>query len=770
MAALLALGAAAEGTARREVALVRNGTPQATLFISAAQESDTDAALHRSLRTDVASTAQECVRWVEAMSGARLPIRRISEAELPAALEETRKAGGHAILLGALAKGHLAPPEGGWGDSSAFRISVREGVVAIAGPTPRATEIGLYAALEQLGLRWYFPGELGTVIPCRADVALAEQETLERPGFRARNFQLRSPDGWVRRQRAGGAYFPGAHGIPLGEDATFQTHPELFALVKGERNPKQLCLSNPEVLRRAAEQTRAYFRKNPGSPWFGLGPEDGGGFCECAGCQALDAGDFDPFSSTRSVTDRYIWFFNQVLKAIEGEYPDKKLAFYIYHAYMRPPVREKPDPRIAAALAPIALCRLHGVGNPVCPERSYLKTLLEAWSPILPDLYERGYWFNLADPAMPFVQISRLKAEIPYYAGQGIQGFRTECLNHWALQGPSLYLAGRLMWNPKADADAIVKEYCENLYGPAAEEMLAYYLFADERVATGDHHTGSSFAIRHFFPTPARETMRGHLRRAQALATESPYRERLELATTGFAYSDAFARMLEARDRQEWPAALAALKEVDVLRAKLVAHEPPLLEPGSSEGHFRRFFRLAVEQGAARTSGGNHLVTPLAEEWDFLVDPSDVGMSLRYFSPGTSGGNWQKVRPLEQSWSDLGLRYYRGLSWYRQRVNLPAEAVGKRLFLWFGGVDETARIWVNGTLIGTSPTSAFTPFEVDATEAVREGENEVVLCIANHKTDELGTGGITAPAFFYSPAKGAAAELENLKPLRDTFP
>jgi len=46
----------------------------------------------------------------------------------------------------------------------------------------------------------------------------------------------------------------------------------------------------------------------------------------------------------------------------------------------------------------------------------------------------------------------------------------------------------------------------------------------------------------------------------------------------------------------------------------------------------------------------------------------------------------------------------------------------------------------------------------------------VVVCVANNRTDEIGTGGLMAPAMFFAPAAGDKAEPENVRPLRETFP
>ena len=79
-------------------------------------------------------------------------------------------------------------------------------------------------------------------------------------------------------------------------------------------------------------------------------------------------------------------------------------------------------------------------------------------------------------------------------------------------------------------------------------------------------------------------------------------------------------------------------------------------------------------------------------------------------------------------------------------------------------MDEAAKIWINGQHLGNSPGAAFYPFEMDATAAAKPGPNTLVICVSNQIVNELGTGGLVAPA------AGPAAELENRRDLKQTFP
>lgn len=693
---------------------------------------------------------EELASNLEKLTGKAFPVRRTDE-----------KATGGIILN----------PNAGPETEGAYQLTVSPQKVEIAAQSADGILFGAVEILEQLGFRWFFPGEIGTVTPHSEHPALAVQSVTHTPSFAARHFGPVGNPQWTKRMRMGGVFFPPAHGIRLGKEITFENHPEYFALIDGKRVKRQTCVSNPEVIKLAAAQAAKYFDAHPDRDYYGMGPNDGGGFCECDQCTALDSGEWDYFSGERSVTDRYIWFFNQVLDELDKTHPGKHIAFYAYHTYMMPPTKVVPNQRITPALAPIALCRVHGMNNPVCPDRAYYKTLMEGWGKLLPQVFERGYWFNLADPGMPFSSVHRMRDEIPQAKKYGIYGWRVETMPHWATDMLSLYVASRLMWDVNADVEAIRGDFCEKFFGPAAGPMLAYFEALDHDLETSDSHSGSAFDALVRYPKSFRDSARKDINQAISLAKEEPYKTRVHLVDLGFQYLETFAAMLEARNAQDWDTAMAQLKKFDAIREKLVAFDPPMLAPKPSASYTQRFFRTPIEEGWQITHEGNKLVAPLKDDWKFLIDPPKLGEQLGYFRRELTGGNWQDSKPYSTTWSGIGLHYYKGLAWYRQSVPISEEWKGKRVFLWLGGVDETAKVWVNGREAGISPISSFTPFELDVTDLIEPGkENVVAVCVANNAVDELGTGGITAPALFYAPAAGKDAQLSNKRPLRSTFP
>ncbi len=229
------------------------------------------------------------------------------------------------------------------------------------------------------------------------------------------------------------------------------------------------------------------------------------------------------------------------------------------------------------------------------------------------------------------------------------------------------------------------------------------------------------------------------------------YAKRVEIFRTSFDYLEAFIAMMDKRMSHDYDGAMAALKQMDVLREKLWSYKPKMIHRKAEE-YLRRFFRQTTEQGYDKTTGGNKLVATLdSDHWEFQIDPEDIGEKVGLYRENLTGGNWQTISA-RSSWGDQGLRYYKGESWYRQSVEIPQNAKGKRVFLWVGGVDENAKVWLNGKLIGEGG-GRFRPWDLDATAAVEPGEqNELVLKVTNDVLNELGTGGITGPVMFYSPA------------------
>lgn len=141
---------------------------------------------------------------------------------------------------------------------------------------------------------------------------------------------------------------------------------------------------------------------------------------------------------------------------------------------------------------------------------------------------------------------------------------------------------------------------------------------------------------------------------------------------------------------------------------------------------------LAVLPAAAREESA------LADGWRFhLGDVAGDATAARF-----DDAAWQPVA-VPHTWNKLGnydltrradANTTRGIGWYRLRFTVPKGAAGKRVYLQFDAASIIADVWVNGRKLGRHE-GAFNRFRVDATDAVRAGENVLAVRVDNSKPE-----------------------------------
>jgi hypothetical protein len=631
-------------------------------------------------------------------------------------------------------------------DPASFMLKVQKDGIWLAGLSPEGTLFAAYELLEQLGVGWYMPGELGTVIPSAKTIVLSTQQTVQSPSFRGRTLQAIGDNKWARRMRLGGMD-AGAHGLPIKADP--KTNPEMFCQEDGKPT-HQLQVSNPDVLRMTTEAALNYFRKNPDKKYISMSPNDGAEF----GSSPWDASDVDPLHGKVSITDRYVKFFNLILKVVHKEFPDAGIAFYCYGQLMRPPVREIPDKHLLPVFAPIDLCRFHSIDNPICPERGYMKQIIADWQKLGCEIFYRGYYFNLADQGLPFSMIRQVSEEIPFFCNNKIVGCRVECMPMWGHHGPSLYLASKLMWNAKANPKVVMDKYFKSFYGPASQPMNDFFNILEDAFANADYHTGNVFDMPHVLTSDVMDKLDEQLNAAEKLVNpESEFAKRIKLVRMSQEYGKANLAMMAAfngfdfkKSKEEYNRALVMITEGD-------RFSPPLFHRSAS-GYLKRFWGGSINSAFDGVEKGNKIVTKLPDQWLFMLDPLNGGEALGFYKPSMGSKNWLPMKTFSQSWSNQGLRYYKGEAWYRTSVKVDEKFKGETVHLWLGGIDDIAEAWVNGEKLkclakGAAPIGK--PWEFDSTGAIRFGqENIIVVKVSNRAVNELGTGGITGPAMLWT--------------------
>ncbi|WP_270070922.1 AbfB domain-containing protein [Streptomonospora mangrovi] len=90
--------------------------------------------------------------------------------------------------------------------------------------------------------------------------------------------------------------------------------------------------------------------------------------------------------------------------------------------------------------------------------------------------------------------------------------------------------------------------------------------------------------------------------------------------------------------------------------------------------------------------------------------------------------------PVESALSGVGEDTDR--MWYRRTFTVPDSWDGRRVLLHFDAVDWRADVWVNGTEVG-GHSGGYDRFSLDVTDALREGDNEVVVGV--HDPTDAGS-------------------------------
>jgi hypothetical protein len=413
---------------------------------------------------NVLETGRDLSDIIARMSGAHLPV--ISRSE-----------GKPRLVLAVQDQDRSLPP-------LAYHVWREDSILYFSGGSDQGVINGVYAFLEQeLGCRWYTPDDLGEYIPQYQTLKIAYLQMQDSPDFESIAGFGRHPNEtasrmWMRRNGIEGSppYFHSHNWFNIIPAESFEEHPEWFALLGNGRSTRQLCTTHPQVLDITVAAARRYFDENPQMQSFSLSPNDHRGFCRCNTCFGLDAKlGIDPFIPGGSLSDRLVYFFNQVATEVEKTHPQKRLAFYAYLTYTQPPQVVKPHPLLLPVLVhtPWEYCMHHAIDDRDCERNRRFVDNVLGWQEITPNLMMYDYYGHWSLGG-PMGMVHRIRRDLPWLNRHSGIGMYAEAHPQWWTQGLNLYIPPKLAWDLNADVDAIVAEYYENMFGPAAPEISAY--------------------------------------------------------------------------------------------------------------------------------------------------------------------------------------------------------------------------------------------------------------------------------------------------------
>ena len=431
------------------------------------------------------AAADELARCVGRITGT-------APAVVPAG-EYDPAAGGLSFFVGGeTTRAVLGLDPGPWKEEEYLLKTVPRGLV-LAGddgagdPWAAATRAGSMLAAytlldDHLGCRWFWPGRFGEHVPRSPAAVVPALDVRATPKLFIRSVtegytQYHTAayrdafKKWYRRNRLGwtkSAVFGHSwnDAFDLRTDATFKAHPDWFALAGGKRRPPQMCTTHPAVIDRMVEHVL-----KGKADVMNISPSDGGGFCQCDRCRALDVPGLLAYDNkSPQLSDRIFTYANEVARRVREKDPDKGVGMFAYTFYNRPPVKiEKLEPNLYLSF----VYQSAAFRDPAA--RAEWEASVAGWKKLGAKLVMREGWGNHYPLDLPwphheqiadsFARAYRLGFVAAY--GDGSKAYATQAPNYWAVT--------RLMWDPERDTTALMDDFYRAAYGPAAAEMRAYF-------------------------------------------------------------------------------------------------------------------------------------------------------------------------------------------------------------------------------------------------------------------------------------------------------
>jgi hypothetical protein len=421
----------------------------------------------------------------------------------------------------------------------------------------------VYEFLRRQGVLWYMPGEIGEVVPESTTIVAASVDDVVRPDFVLRHhttrWDLRSLDEILWCFRLGLNYGDGFYGISnahglnnvTGRDETKAAYPAYYAVWDGKiqtgfgKSGAQR-LSSEELFEATLRFVRASFDiYDEPAVEISIADNQGKGRSrsehpDCVAQYTLDR--------ERSQLSDYYWsFLKRVAEEIYKTHPDKYIIGTAYQNYSEVPLNiDRLPPNVIVCIARSDRHRLHQ--NALRTENLTPKLeLREQWAEKVTSgkMYMWEYYLftrpNRGDwVGVPVYFPSAIAEDLRHMKSLGVAGdFLEATLNEsadttiqagavpWGDRGNlyapgfahlNLYLTGRLYWDVDQDVNAMLDEYCEKFFGPAAKIMREFIAYCEKNYGRMSPATGEPEVRAHALDL---------LDKAQTQATGSPYRERV---------------------------------------------------------------------------------------------------------------------------------------------------------------------------------------------------------------------------------------------------
>lgn len=454
-----------KGIAGSEISLAKGGKALYSIIIPAAASTQEDKA------------AADLAQWLGEIANTEFAIYKESAPNAPK---------DRFISIGktnALARSGLRIDAAKLGDEG-YAIAQNHGNLFLVGGATRGPINAVYALLEEdLGCRWY--SRFSQTIPSMPDLKLRPVTRSYVPVLEIRDpYYWEAFDGtWSLRNRtnSSAASVPAEWGgnkayalfvhtfaqlVPV--DKYFKEHPEYFSEHNGKRDPGQLCMSNPDVVKVTAESVKRILREKPDAQIISVSQNDSVPCCACAQCKA--AADAEG-----SMAGPLLNFVNAVADDVGKEFPKVRISTLAYLDTFMPPKTVRPHKNVA-----IQLCTdSHAWAEPflTVEETQKFQAGMEAWAAMGADIHIWDYTCNFSHYAGPMPNWQVVTRDIEFFVKHNAKGIMLQ--GNYQTPGTAdgymrCWVWGKLLWDPSLDTRSLMKDFVFGYYGKAAGPIWDY--------------------------------------------------------------------------------------------------------------------------------------------------------------------------------------------------------------------------------------------------------------------------------------------------------
>ena len=632
--------------------------------------------------------AAELSRHLELVSGVKLPVVRESEATAPVRIYVGATAAAERVGLGQdkFAKEawtvrcldgalYLVGGENGLPlfhprdpDAPRKEKMARINDNGLVRDARRGTLYAVYDFLDrELGIRWLWPGELGTFAPKKETIRVPDGLRRDgEPAFKQRHFRIshlawpyyaesRTPASvaslnysvkglehcfeetrrYLLIHHEGDSEPPPAPPSHLKKEWKLygKKHPEWFSLNdNGKRGPApggngyvRMCVSDPTW--------QAHVLENwDGSDWIGLGEGDNRTFCRCARCMEWDKPQ-NPEYRTYSTTNRYLRYAAAVREQALKRNPNVRISLLLYMDYLLPPAEKRDLSWISAKFVPWG----SGVVNYYPMRDEDHRQLMKIWRDWRTTGIHLSYRPNylLSGYTLPALDLDQC-GEMLKLTAEDMEGFDFDALyGYWSTKGPMLYMHLRLTSRPDMSVAEALDEYYAG-FGPAADAVRKYFDYWITYTKTLPSGTGgvtyrNALSAGELYPESAFVPAEKLLREAREAASASPdpqFVRRVEFLKLGLEHGRLCARFARHYSDNRFVPARKTLEEIIRFR----------------HAHENEFFTDYIGALNAEYYGIPHLGDFIAGQFRYFFDPPLTAKKFRreecFQSYGLRAGKW----------------------------------------------------------------------------------------------------------------------------------